>query len=217
MRRVVTPELLDTDSGTPEEIRASLADLHRINRRFGGIGTTRSMIETVARATHKTKLTLLDVAAGSGDLAAIVKQSLLPEVQIDYTLLDRAASHMNGYRPSVVGNALSLPFRDESFDLVSCSLFLHHLEPEEITTFMREALRICRIAVLVNDLRRSPVHLALICAGLPTFRSRLTRHDSVASLRRSYTTDEVGTMLSTSGAVRLDVRKHFLYRMGVIA
>ncbi len=217
VRRVVTPELLDSDSGTPDEISDSLTDLRDINRRFGGIATTRSMIEKVALATGKREFTLLDVAAGSGDVVADVRRNLAPNIDFKYTLLDAARSHLNGYKSSVVADALALPFRDESFDLVSSSLFLHHLEPEDINRFMTEALRVCRVAVLINDLRRSAIHLALIYAGFPTFRSRLTRHDSVASLRRSYTIEEVQRMLRITGAARVDIQPHFLYRMGVIA
>ena len=44
MRRTVTPELLDSDSGTPAEVAASLADLNFINRWFGGIATLCAMI-----------------------------------------------------------------------------------------------------------------------------------------------------------------------------
>ena len=47
MKRIVTPELLDSDAGTPKEIADSLADLRGINRKFGGIGTTQAMIEHV--------------------------------------------------------------------------------------------------------------------------------------------------------------------------
>ena len=49
MRRVVIPELLDTDSGTPAEIATALSDLRHINQWFGGIGTTQSMIAQVAQ------------------------------------------------------------------------------------------------------------------------------------------------------------------------
>ena len=44
MKRVLTPELLDTDSGTPAEVAASLGDLRRINRWFGGVATTEDMV-----------------------------------------------------------------------------------------------------------------------------------------------------------------------------
>jgi Methyltransferase domain len=218
MRRVVIPELLDSDAGTPDEINASLADLRAINRRFGGISTTRRMIERVAHATGRTEFSLLDVAAGSGDVVAAVKQDIASRgIHLSYTLLDSFATHLNGHRPSVVGNALALPFRNSSFDLLSCSLFLHHLEPSEIRMFVAEALRVSRVAVLINDLRRSAFHLALIYAGFPLFRSRLTRHDAPASVRRAYTAGEVHSILASTDAAHVEIRPHYLLRMGVIA
>lgn len=218
MRRVVIPELLDSDDGTPDEIRASLADLRAINRRFGGTATTRSLVEHVAKRTGRTAFSLLDVAGGSGDIAATVRRDIAPRgIALTYTLLDIAASHLNGYRPSVVGNALALPFRNGSFDLVSCALFLHHLEPDEVRTFVAEALRVSRVAVLINDLRRSALHLALVCAGCLSFRSHITRHDAPASVRRAYTAEEVRVMLAATDAAQVEIHSHYLFRMGVIA
>jgi len=218
MRRVVIPELLDTDAGTPAEIRDSLADLRNINRRFGGINTTCAMIERVAAVNKQGELSLLDVAAGSGYVAEAAQKQLAPRgIRLSYALLDCAASHLNGHRPSVVANALELPFRDRSFDVVACSLFLHHLEPDEIRTFVNEALRVSHIAVLINDLRRSALHLALVYAGFPLFRSRLTRHDAPASVRRSYSPKELRDILRATDAAAVEIEHHYLYRMGVIA
>ena len=58
MKRVATAELLDTDSGTPAEVEASLGDLRRINRWFGGVATTEDMVERVARETKQSSLSL---------------------------------------------------------------------------------------------------------------------------------------------------------------
>ena len=66
MKRVPTAEMLDSDSGTPAEVAASLADLRRINRWFGGVATTENMVARVARETKQSSLSLLEVAAGSG-------------------------------------------------------------------------------------------------------------------------------------------------------
>ena len=115
-----------------------------------------------------------------------------------------------------MGDALALPFCDKSFDLVACSTFVHHLEPEEIVRFANEALRVARVAVLINDLRRHWLHLGLVYAGFPLFHSRLTRHDAPVSVRRSYTPEELLEILSKSSAVRIEISRHYLFRMGAI-
>ncbi|HXP17969.1 MAG TPA: methyltransferase domain-containing protein [Terriglobales bacterium] len=218
MKRVVIPELLDTDSGTPAEVADSLADLHGINHRFGGVDTTEAMVARVARQVNAKSLSLLEVAAGTGYVPATVQQRLCHRgLQLDVTLLDRAPSHLGNGVPAVVGDALELPFQDASFDLLSCNLFAHHLSPEELLQFAGEGLRVCRIALLINDLVRHPLHLALVYAAVPLFRSRLTRHDGPASVRRAYTPEELRALLAQTRAARVEIHRHYLYRMGVIA
>ncbi len=211
------PELLDDDLGTPDEIATSLADLKRINRWFGGISTTGALIRRVLRKRNTNALRVLEVGGASGDsqkqLQNRFKQS---SVTLDYTLLDLKASHLNGNFSGVVADALALPFRDGSFDLVSSALLLHHLQPNEIVTFVREALRVSRFAVIINDLRRARSHLALIYAGMPLFRSSITRHDSVASVYRAYTPTEIAEILSAHFDNQIEVTTHYLFRMGVI-
>jgi len=217
MRRVVTPELLDSDAGTPAEISASLGDLARIHRWFGGVSSSEALVRRVAERSGKRELSLLDVASGSGELPSAVREQLIPQgIAIEVTLLDRAAAHLNGAANTVVGDALAIPFQDQQFDLVSSSLFVHHLDPPEVAHFAKEALRVARIAVLINDLRRSRLHLVAAYAGWPLFRSRLTRHDAPASVRRAYTADELGGLLEQTPAARVEITKHFLFRMGAI-
>jgi ubiquinone/menaquinone biosynthesis C-methylase UbiE len=116
----------------------------------------------------------------------------------------------------VAADALALPFPDASFDLVSCCLFAHHLEPNQLVQFVIESLRVCRAAVLINDLIRSPLHLMLVYAGFPLYRSRLTRHDAPASVRQAYIPEEMRTILGAARAAEIEVRRYYLYRMGVI-
>lgn len=217
MRRVVIPELLDTDAGTPAEILGSLRDLRFINTCFGGVRTTACLVEQVTRQTGKRSLSLLEVAAGSGYVPERTRAVLRRRgIELRPTLLDRSPAHLNNSRPAVAGDALALPFADASFDLVSCSLFAHHLEPEQLPRFVREGLRVCRLALLINDLIRHPLHLLLVYAGLPLYRSRLTRHDAVASVRRAYTVNEMRALLAGAAASRLEFSRHYLFRMGVL-
>ena len=219
MKRVATPELLDTDCGTPAEVVASLGDLRRINRWFGGVATTEDMVWRVAREISSSSLSLLEVAAGTGYVPQTARERLLHRgLSLQITSLDRAASHlMNNGRRAVAGDALALPFRDSSFDLLSSNLFAHHLSPPELVHFAEEGLRVCRVAVLINDLVRNPLHMSLVYAGMPLYRSRLTRHDAPASVRQAYTVDEMQSLLAQTSAARVEIHRHYLFRMGVVA
>jgi hypothetical protein len=217
MKRVATAELLDTDCGTPAEVEKSLGDLRRINRWFGGVSATENMVERVARETRRSSFSLLEVAAGSGYVPKAARERLLRRgLNLQVTVLDRVLSHLSNGHPAVAGDALALPFCDASFDLLSCNLFAHHLSPQELVQFVDEALRVCRIAVLINDLVRHPLHMSLVYAGMPLYRSRLTRHDAPASVRQAYTPEEMETLLAQSRAARVEIHRHYLFRMGVI-
>src|SRR5690242_8098607 len=125
MRRVVIPELLDTDSGTAQEVSDSLRDLRMFSRYFGGTGATASLLWRVAQESGKRELSVLDVAAGPGEpVLGAARELARRGIRLRLTLLDRSASHMprNGI-PTIVGDALRLPFADKSFDVATSSLF----------------------------------------------------------------------------------------------
>jgi hypothetical protein len=220
MQRVSTQEILDSDACPPVEVETSLRDLCRINRWFGGIATTRRLIERVASTTGRKHFSVLEVAAGFGEVSKIAGRQLAHKgITLDVTDLDRVRTHLLRGNRAVVADALALPFQDGSFDLVSCSLFAHHLEPAELAHFTNEALRVSRCAILINDLVRHPLHVALVYAGFPLMRSYVSRVDGLASVRRAYVPDEMRQILSsgTETAARVEISRHFLFRMGVIA
>jgi hypothetical protein len=101
--------------------------------------------------------------------------------------------------------------------MVSCSLFAHHLDPSELAGFAKEASRVSRRAVLINDFIRHPLHLALVYAGFPLMRSYVSRVDGVASVRRAYVPEEVREILKKqTSPERIEISTHYLFRMGVI-
>ena len=229
MHRVDAQEILDSDSCSAREAQSVLAVLGRINRWFGGVATTRKMVERVAQVTRARKLSLLEVAAGSGEVPQKVCAEVAQRgITLDVTLLDRAQSHLprnhraGGDRSlttsGVVADALALPFGDAAFDLVSCSLFAHHLDAQQLAQFAREGLRVGRQALLINDLIRHPVHLALAYAGYPIMQNRVAWLDGLTSVRRSYTPDEISSTLASafSSQVQVEISCSYLYRMGVI-
>ena len=131
-----------------------------LNLWFGGVHTMSNLLRRVAQQRHLKELSWVDVAGGEGYVATQTQQSLARSGTT-------VASSDSGSRPHTsqqdasccVRRRTALPFRDNSFDAVGCSLFLHHLEPDEIVSFAREGLRVARHAFLIHDLRRHPMHL----------------------------------------------------------
>jgi SAM-dependent methyltransferase len=216
MKRKVESEWLDSDCGTPAEIAAALDDLRRVNQWFGGVSTTARLVERVVDESALRRPEMLDIGSGSGDVPLAVASRLSRcGVRLCTTLLDRKANHLPHAAVTVVGDALNLPFPPESFDLVTCSLLVHHLEPPQVRCFVQEALRVARVALVINDLRRTRLHLALVTAARPLFRSRMAWRDGMVSVRRAYTEQELRLLLTETGR-RVEFSRHFLQRIGVI-
>lgn len=149
--RVLKPELLDT---LPyDRARASLADLVRLNRNWGGHSTLRRLLGQVVHSGDT--FSLLDVGAASGDMGACARQ-WYPRARV--VSLDQLTSHLVGAQGSrVAADAFHLPFGPACFDFVFCSLFLHHFTDEGVVRLLAEFRRVSRRAVLVIDLERHPI------------------------------------------------------------
>jgi ubiquinone/menaquinone biosynthesis C-methylase UbiE len=231
MQRIDAPEILDFDSCSPADVEISMHDLGRVNRWFGGVATTQKMVEHVAQVSGMKRFSILEVAAGSGEVPEMVRRKLARRgITLDVTLLDRSRSHLPGKNHAeanhaglnrgIVADALALPFGDGAFDLVSCNLFAHHLNAQQLAQFVREALRVSRRAVLINDLVRHPLHLALVYASFPLMRSRVAWLDGLTSVRRAYVPDEIrsalGSAFSPEAGAQVEITRNYLFRMGVI-
>jgi len=222
MRLERAHELLDDDQGTPAEIRRSLDELWWINQHLGGLSTWRQLLTRwwERDPSPRSATTLLDVGAGTGQLAAANAAWLRRHgIAVEAFALDRRASHLGAQAPGLVGDAYRLPFADASVDLVTCNLFLHHFHDRpgtpEASNLLGEMARVARRAVLINDLDRAWLpYLAIQVLGLRF--SRITRHDGPRSVRQAYTRPELERLARRAGGARCEVRRMWPYRLGMI-
>jgi len=110
---------------------------------------------------------------------------------------------------------LVLTFRDLSQELAGLDRFIP--VQSDADRVMVCVLEYEPETVLVHDLIRHPLHLALAYAGAPLYRSRITRHDAPASVWQAYTVPEVTNCFREAGAAEVSATEQFLYRMGVVA
>ncbi len=171
-------ETLDDPRAPPAAVRRTLGDIARLNALFGG---TRAVMDALApffqracnvrRGTCDAPWTLLDVGAGSGDIARAAA----------------AAARGHGLTLRPVAVELSRPAAREA-------------QGRGLAGWMASFDRIARRAVVLADLRRSRVAMVGVwLASLPLGMAATTRHDAVVSLRRGYTLKEFRAMLREAG------------------
>ncbi len=217
-------DLPDQDSALVE---GCLDDLRRLNRWSGGVRLTISALGRLTRDfAPGTGLKIVDLATGGADFpramaAWAARRGLRARIlatDLNPQILDLAA---RGAPPGIefaVADARRLPFDDGAFDVATCSLLLHHLEPDDAVAMLKEMRRVARRGVIVNDLLRSWVgYLGAHLATRAMSKNPLFRHDAPLSVRRAYTRGEMATLAARAGLALVAFRGLPGYRVAMTA
>src|SRR6476619_6343476 len=154
-------EILDNPDVSPEVMERAMADVEHANKLLGGTRAALRELEPAIGELPKCA-TLLDVGTGTADipeaarLLAAKRGVTLRTIGFDLSqvLVDRYRRRNDSV---VRGNALKLPFRDRSIDIVMCSQVLHHFPEPEAKKLIAEMNRVARFRVVISDLRRSSI------------------------------------------------------------
>jgi len=207
----------------------SLLDIGRLNALFGGRRVTLAALEKlVAASPPGRRLTVLDVGTGIADIPrAVVRWCRRAGRSVRVFALDRDAGTLAiaraasaGY-PEIVflqGDALDLPVRRHSVDIILSALTLHHLEPGPAERYLAQMARSTRWGLVVNDLERSRAAWLLVWLVTRTFAtSGISRHDGPLSVCRAYTAREVRALCDAAGLGAARIHRYpALFRQCVV-
>lgn len=218
--RVDVPELLESGSLDPADVRANLADLARLNRLPGGTGASAGAIARLVRGVAQPRI--VDVGTGRGDMPVAFARRGWRTIAVDdnpeVLQVARSVTRRVSAVEVVDADGARLPFPDDAVDAAHCSLLIHHLAPDRAVAVLAEMSRVARHGVVVNDLRRGVVPLAITAATTVALaRSRVTRADGIASARRAYTLRELDELLERAGLRRTWRSPPFMPRVATAA
>jgi ubiquinone/menaquinone biosynthesis C-methylase UbiE len=201
-------ELMDDLSRPDAEFVEAYSELTAINKHLGGI-------RAVERFLPEDATSVLDVASGGCDIGeALAKRRNRRVVSLD---MNPRGLKLAEQTDPVAGDALQLPFANNTFDAVICSLFFHHLTNAECVSVLREMWRVARRIVIVNDLHRNRVaHASIRILSALFSRSTMFRNDSAASVRRAFRPTELGDIAEKAG-IPAHVYRSFPYRLVLVA
>jgi ubiquinone/menaquinone biosynthesis C-methylase UbiE len=204
--RSLKTERLDRGEFTRNEYVRWRKEMWFIHRLFGETrALRRTLLSDIPKHGDKP-ISILDVGAGSGTLLSYLRSKLLP----DLCLIGLEMSHdsargivENGHK-AVQGNALSLPFADNSIDYVFCTLVLHHLTDSSAMELIREMRRVTRRKMVVIDLERSVVSYILFKTLGGILLQQFTREDGSLSIKRAYRRDELRDLVKELNEIKVE-------------
>lgn len=215
-------EHLDIGDYTPEEYEGCITELQLVNNWMGDKWTLENTLLHNIDEHRLQQFSVLDVGAGSGELLRVIgdwakrksKTSWTVGLELNERSTKAIAEQSSDRLCAVRGNALSLPFPDNSFDYVISSLFTHHLTNDDIVCTLREMSRVARRRIFVIDLHRHPIaYLLYTTAGRIVLHTRLVREDGALSILRGFKPGELRELASLAGLQNASVQRHFPFRI----
>jgi 2-polyprenyl-3-methyl-5-hydroxy-6-metoxy-1,4-benzoquinol methylase len=224
-QRRVVDEIMDGPDVEPSAHAEALAGLRRINAASKAAAHMARPIIQLAGNQKLNRLTLLDVACGGADVSVgIANRARNAGITIDLTLLDRSQTALKlatttaqtaGVAVETIHADLLGDWNLPAFDLVICSLFLHHLPgPDQVVDLLSRIQTIARRLVVISDLRRCSSGLAAAWIGSRVLsRSPIVHFDAPASVRAAWTLQELTDFALRAGMKDVKIERCWPWRM----
>lgn len=219
---------MDRPDADLQMLRDDLKNLRIINKLFGGLSAVRkNILPLMKHISDGQEIRILDLATGSADHPIqLVELAQKLNRRVHITAVDRNPMMLEISRertrgcPNIVveqGNLLNLNLPARSYDIVLCSLAIHHFSRADAVCILKQMDRLSRVGFIVNDLHRSWVAAwtARLYTHLAT-RNPMTLFDTYVSVLRGFTTAELNEMGVEAGIKKFTIRKEPFFRLLLI-
>jgi SAM-dependent methyltransferase len=217
------PEIMDQPGLDPVAHAAALRGLTRLNWLSNSAALLWPAIRDLARGEPARELQVLDVATGAADVPLrLARRAQRAGLRVTFAACDASPTALDharrraaeaGVRLRLIPlDVLSDPLPD-GFDVMTCSLFLHHLDDEQAVDLLRRMAAAARL-VLVNDLVRGRLNRLLVSlASHLVTRSPVVHADGPRSAAAAFTVAEMTDLCRRAGLDGAVVRSRFPCRM----
>lgn len=196
-------EIMDDFAMEGEILRDALDKIAKINQLLGGNQLTlRGVQDLIATIPKTTEISIVDVGCGNGDmLRTLADYGSKHHLNFRLTGIDANAFTINhaiklsenysniSYRCEDI---FSPPFEVLHYDIVLCTLTLHHFKDDEIIRLMTVFNANSRIGIVINDLQRSALAYRLFQGLCFVFQlNAMSREDGLVSILRGFKKEEL--------------------------
>lgn len=206
----------------------TLRELETINKWLGGNHVTINGIEKLLQRKHlKEELVIADLGCGGGDMLILVAE---------WAKKCRISVKLKGYdaNPNIIEYArkngldyeeitfetkdiFSDTFKEESFDIVLCTLFTHHFKDDDLAKIFNQFQKQASLGVVINDLHRHPIAYFAIRLLTQFFsKSPMVKYDGPLSVRRAFRKADWHNILQQAGISNFYLRWKWAFRWQLI-
>ena len=195
-------EIMDDFTMEGVLFRDTLDKLEIINRFLGGNSVTINGLKNLLKNQSKNKtITIVDLGCGNGDILRDVAKFGRKNnysfnlIGIDANLAATEYAKELSKEYSELSfktlDILSEDFKKQSYDVVLCTLFLHHFKNEELISFLKTTTDKATIGVVVNDLHRHKLAYYLFKLIGFFIKNKMVRQDGLTSVLRAFRREDL--------------------------
>jgi 2-polyprenyl-3-methyl-5-hydroxy-6-metoxy-1,4-benzoquinol methylase len=196
--RTDEPETMDDFAMEGEMLRDALDKIAKINQLLGGNQLTlRGVQELIGNISKATAITIVDVGCGNGDmLRTLADYGLKNNLNFQLIGIDannftvKHAQQLSQNYPNIsyqCEDIFDKSFKELKYDIVLCTLTLHHFKDNEIIHLLNVFNANSNIGIVINDLHRSAIAYRLFQALCFVFRlNNMSREDGLISILRGF-------------------------------
>lgn len=196
-------EIMDDFDLKGKQLERTLRDLEHINAWLGGNQITIQGLAKLLKNQPKNKeISIADIGCGNGAMLREIAvwarkhQYQLKLIGIDANTYGiEIAEKLAVDFPEIQFLALNIfseDFKQMKFDVILCTLTLHHFKNPEIINILQLFTQQARLGVIVNDLQRSKIAYRLFQAFCGIFiNNEIARKDGLISILRGFKKEEL--------------------------
>lgn len=201
--RTDATEIMDDFALEGEILRDALDKIAKINQLLGGNKLTLQGVQSLMNKVSPNKeVTIVDIGCGNGDMLRAIAD-YASNNNLNFKLIGIDANQFT------INHAIELSkqyqnityqcedifddkFKDLKYDIVLCTLTLHHFKDAEIIKLVSVFNENSSIGIVINDLQRSALAYRLFQVLCFVFRlNKMSREDGLVSILRGFKKEEL--------------------------
>jgi 2-polyprenyl-3-methyl-5-hydroxy-6-metoxy-1,4-benzoquinol methylase len=184
-------------------LREALDKIASINQLLGGNKLTLQGVKKLMQyVTLDKEFTIVDVGCGNGDMLRNLADYAdnnnmnfkLIGIDANQFTINHAEKLSKNY-PNITYRCEDIfdsAFQNLKYDIVLCTLTLHHFKDNEISTLLQVFIKNSQIGIVINDLHRSALAYRLFQALCLVFRlNKMSKEDGLVSILRGFKKEEL--------------------------
>ena len=223
-KRSEETEIMDDFELKGTELEQTLNDLENINWWLGGNKITLDGIQKLLKDTpKKSSIRIADVGCGSGAvLREIANWGRNQNIDLELIGIDanpyaiEIAKRRSDYYPEIKFETLNIfsdDYKKQEYDIVLCTLTLHHFKNKEILKLLNTFKDQSQFGVIINDLQRSRTAYVLFQAFCKVFiNNEIARKDGLTSILRGFKKKDLKKLASEISAQSHSIEWKWAFR-----